>query len=230
MTEADQTGPERADTDESKPDQKVGIEFVDILFALVIGEALDVLTRSGHMSAAGRTHLLFASLLTITSWVGYHRSAHRYTGEITFNFDPKRPRSELVPLGKFTIDIVLVVLYWLAVRTVESGFPPDSSVQPSWRPVIIIAVVSFGLYIVWDCLAWVGRGSPRREDKWKSDRRLASVYAFVVVVVIAGVTALVDPTSNWGVATVNIILTVVVLGYRVGKDTWAQNPKSARPA
>jgi hypothetical protein len=198
---------------ETSPDRKVGIEFVDILFALVVGEALDVLTRWDRMAAVGRTHLLFASLLTITSWVGYHRSTHRDTGEITFNLG--RPRN-LVPLGKFTIDIVLVVLYWLAVRTTEGGFA-DSSHTPSWPPVIVIAVASFGLYVAWDWLAWAG-GVPRRHSWISNKRRLVSVIAFGVVAVIALVTWLVDPTSDWGVAAVNIILIGVVLGYRVAKD------------
>jgi hypothetical protein len=214
MADADQNRPEPAESGESKPDQKVGIEFVDILFALVVGSALDVLTRSGRMPAAGRTHLLFASLLTITSWVGYHRSAHRYTGEITFN--PRPPLRRLVPLGKFTVDIVLVVLYWLAVRTTEFGFS-DSSHQPSWQPAVIIAGFSFLLYVVWDWLAWIGTTPPRHG--WASSRRLVSLGAFIMVAAIDLVTVAIDPTSNWGVATVNIVLIVVVLGYRVAKDT-----------
>jgi hypothetical protein len=70
--------------------QVADISFVDILFALVVGEALNALTRAGTMTAAGRSHLAFAGLLTIMSWIGYHNSDHRYIGQISF--DIRAPR------------------------------------------------------------------------------------------------------------------------------------------
>jgi amino acid transporter len=194
------------------PDHRIGVDFVDILFALVIAEALDALARAGGMSAAGRTHLLFAVVLTITSWVGYHRSMRRDPGEISF--DVRNP-SSLIPLGRFTIDIMLVVLYWLAVRTTEGGFP-GSSDQPSWRPEAIIALSALALYVAWDWLAWRGY-SRRGYFTW---RRESSWWALILTLLVSGLAAAISPRHSLTVTLFDSLLILIALGYRVHKD-WA---------
>lgn len=200
--------------------RNVGIDFVDILFALVIGQALMALNRSGGMPAAGRAHLIFASVLTITSWIGYHRSSHRYAGDIGFNI---RDRVQLIALAKFTLDIVLVVLYWMAVQTTEWGFS-DVHQSPSWGWTTGIAAVAFGIYVLWDYLSWISGKQPR--SRWVSKRRMASVFAALAALIILAIAAIWDPRTNWGVAVIDVLLTLLCFGYRITKDTWGASGKA----
>ena len=197
-------------------DDGVGINFVDILFALVIGAALEALTRSGHMSAAGRSHLIWASLLTILSWIGYHRSQQVGSGKLTFDL---RAGLKLAPLGRFAVDIALVVLYWIAVETTESGFA-DSSSKPSWTAEVGISLAAFILYVLWDLLAWLDPWPGNRKRKRYLERRRAVSLIFAgAMALVAGLIWIVNPSGDWPVAAVGIFLSVLVVGYRVVKDT-----------
>lgn len=197
---------------DDKDDKEVGINFVDILFALVIGEALLALNRALQMPAAGVAHLVFAAVLTITSWIGYHRSRHRYTGII--NFDVRRA-SNLLPLAKFFLDIVLVVLYWVAVQTTEWGFSAKGQ-SPSWRWTTMIAASVFAAYVLWDLVAWLSDGAAR--GPYRNGRRMVSVVFFVVTLIVLGVAAWWSPSGNYEVALIDWLLVLVVLAYRIAKD------------
>jgi hypothetical protein len=146
--------------DKKDDNQGVGINFVDILFALVVGQAFMALNRVGAMPAAGRAHLIFAVTLTITSWIGYHQSTHRYTGAIRFNYHDK---AQLIALSKLMLDIVLVTLYWVAVQTTEWGFSGVNQ-SPSWGWSTGIAASAFSIYVLWDYLSWISDPPPR--GKW----------------------------------------------------------------
>ena len=58
-------------------EEKVGITFVDLLFALVVGEILTPLQRWWTIPATGWSHLAVALVLAVASWIGYHTSANR---------------------------------------------------------------------------------------------------------------------------------------------------------
>jgi hypothetical protein len=205
-----------------KADGDVGIDFIDILFALVVGQALVVLTRALKIPAPGLAHLAFATILTVTSWIGYHRSGHRYTGQITFDV---RKASNLIPLAKFTLDILLVVLYWVAVQSTEWGFSSKGQ-SPSWRWTTIIAASVFGIYVLWDLLAWRGEGSNR--GAWANSRRIVSVVFFIITLIVLVVAALWAPRGNPGVTAINVTLILVTIAYRVAKDTFtAGTPATA---
>jgi hypothetical protein len=208
----------------SPTDRDVGINFVDILFALVVGEAFFALDRVPKMPASGVTHLAFAALLTITSWIGYHRSAHRYTSSISF--DVRKPLN-VVALFKFTLDIILVVLYWIAVETTEWGFSAAHQ-SPSWKWSTVVAAAVAGIYVLWDLLAWLGDGAGR--DPWLMSRRVVSVFFFIATVVVLTVCIAVEPASNDGVEVVNVVLIVLVLAYRVAKDSIYERKLSPRRA
>lgn len=192
--------------------QKAAIDFVDILFALVIGGVLDVLTRSGKLIAAGRVHLALAALLTLMSWIGYHNSSHRYSDKI--RFDLRHPAG-LAALGKFVVDIGLVVVYWLAVQTTEGGFS-DSSQQPSWHAAALLTIVAFIGYVLWDLIAWAE--PHERKGLYISWRRLTSLVCGVSVAVAGLVAWRVRPTTDHAVAVFDGVLCVIVVGYRFLKD------------
>lgn len=203
---------------QTRSDDKVAIDFVDILFALVVGEALLALNRVLQMPAAGVSHLVFAALLTITSWIGYHSSPHRFIGTITFNV---REPAGLVHLAKFTLDVVLVVLYWVAVQTTEWGFSSTGQ-SPSWRWSTMIAASIFGIYVLWDLVAWLGEWDNR--GAWIDSRRVVSAVFFIIMLIALGAAALWSPTGNYGVTIVNVVLIAVTILYRVAKDSIRKFP------
>jgi hypothetical protein len=216
--------PEASPSPNKDDAQAADINFVDILFALVVGEALDALTRAGTMTAAGRSHLAFAGLLTLMSWIGYHNSPHRYIGQISF--DLRAPR-QLTALAKFLTDVGLVVLYWLAVRTTEGGFT-GSPTHPSWRSSVLLALLSFGLYVVWDYLAWAApRQQGKSRQKYRTRRRKTSWWFTAFVLLVAVVAWLAKPDTDWSVTAVNVALCVLVVAYRFTKDMWTDRVQAA---
>lgn len=196
----------------SETDRDYGIGLVDILFALVVGEGLVALSRVLMMPAAGRAHLVFATVLTVTSWTGYHRSAYRYTGSIGFN---PRNRAEMIALSKFFLDILLVILYWTAVRTTEWGFA-SAHQAPSWRWPTGVAVAAFSIYVVWDLLGWLGDGKGR--GPWVDPRRIVSAVGVSVMLIILGIAFVLEPHTNHAVAALDGVLVLITLLYRVAKD------------
>jgi hypothetical protein len=55
---------------ERRDNSLVGITFVDVLFALVVGKALQPVAAGLHIPAAGTAQLVLAFVLTVTSWIG----------------------------------------------------------------------------------------------------------------------------------------------------------------
>src|SRR5215211_2214897 len=53
-------------------DKLVGITFIDVLFALVIGQLLQPFATTRQVTLAGTAHLLVGGVVTIASWIGYH--------------------------------------------------------------------------------------------------------------------------------------------------------------
>src|SRR4051794_32415538 len=95
----------------SVDESRIGITFVDVLFALVIGEILGPLRTYWTIPQAGWSHLAVALTLTLGSWVGYHSSANRPQYMISFfNW----------PTFQFLLDIGMVMTYWIAATSVET--------------------------------------------------------------------------------------------------------------
>ena len=207
--------------EDTAEDNKLNISFVDILFALVIGQALTALSRYDYIPEWGRSHLLWASLLVILSWIGYHRSEHRFAGDITFDLGSGR---QLAGLGKFAVDIFLVVLYWIAVRTTEGGFVGSSSI-PSWHPEMVITIAAFCLYAIWDLLSWVGRETRPTYFSW---RRNVTLWFVGVSIVVATYVVALNPKSGVGVEVVDLVLISVLVAYRVAKDTQPESASMTR--
>src|ERR1022692_556369 len=93
---------------------KVGLGFVEVLFALVVGKILEPI--SWHVTSVipwpGRVQLILAAVVTLTSWIGYHNSINRPQFKITFvNW----------PLAQFVIDFLLVADYWLLATSAQTS-------------------------------------------------------------------------------------------------------------
>jgi hypothetical protein len=124
----------------------IGTIFIGVLFAAVVTKVLE-LSSSNATTATGKTQLVLAAALTITSWIGYHNSRNRASYEIHF-FN--------LPLARFAIEMLHVYLYWLVATTAE-----QRRATPSALPEAILLTAVFAFYICWDQVALAMRRSVR---------------------------------------------------------------------
>jgi hypothetical protein len=73
-------------------ESKVGITFVDVLFALVMERVLSPFASNPVPSGPVIAQLVVAGTLTVTSWIGYHSSWNRPAGS---------SGSQICPCGSF---------------------------------------------------------------------------------------------------------------------------------
>jgi succinate dehydrogenase hydrophobic anchor subunit len=120
---------------EEKNLSRVYVQFIDILFAVVIGQSF-VLLSSGAwfatwlaqplQNAFGIATLVLVYVLLITSWIGYHQSVQQFP---------------IKSVWRFLIDIILLLVYYM-------GFVYASNFQS----VTLVFALSFVLYTTWDAL------------------------------------------------------------------------------
>jgi hypothetical protein len=216
---------------------RVGLTFVDVLFALVIGYALMPLSTWWKISLAGRMHLGVAVTLTLLSWIGYHNSANRPHWVIGF---------VNLPFALFLLDIAMVVTYAFAVFTAET-ITPGASVQASLLPEAWVVAVSFLLYALWDFAnyrlklfrpyeaAWnkaVKDGLLNERDTFPTDRKYRrhvtlAFFAISVISVLAAylIEARYTPLPNAWTVIFDGWLIVVLFSYRVAKDWQYRLPR-----
>lgn len=197
-----------------KDSASVGITFVDVLFALVIGEILTPLRHYHDLPGYGVTHLGVAAVLTLTSWVGYHNSHNR--PQYLIRFVNK-------PLAQFVLDILMVLAYWLAAVSAE--IPEDGrALHPSANPEAGVVLAAFCLYVLWDIVA----REIRRDERYRArpvsrdvpGRRNATYVGFLIALVIAAVVEVSHPDTSGAVYVVDIALIVLLVGYRLLKEYW----------
>jgi hypothetical protein len=208
----------------------VGVTFVDVLFALVVGKILEPFTSHAHIPAVGLVHLVLAFVLTLTSWIGYHTSA---------NLPAFRIRFPNLPLAQFLLDVSMVVTYWMIAVYAEVPSPAGTP-SPSALPEAVGVFVAFGLYVLWDEVSQGlrqaapyravlageehkpverGQGASPAQERWR--RRVVTWIAFL----LAGVVLLVViPRRGEGgqtatfVLTVDSILIALIVLFRFGKE------------
>ena len=194
-----------------KDKASVGVTFVDVLFALVVGLVLEPFADPRLPTGPAVAHLLVAGVLLLTSWIGYHNSHNRPTYLIRF------PN---LPLLQFLLDIAMVVVYWLTASTAEIA--PRSS-TPSARPETLLVVAAFTLYVSWDWVAFRIRKADnyaeRPLEKAQSSRRwvtrvclLLALLGLLIAWGVAGV-----GSSSWTYA-IDAYLVVVLVGSRLLKE------------
>lgn len=207
----------------SKPERRdesvVGITFVDVLFALVVGQILLPVAEGLHIPWAGKTQLLLAFVLTVTSWVGYHNSWNRPRFFIRFLN---------LPLAQFVIDVLLVIAYWLTATWVE-GLPLENRTA-SALPESVLISVCFLLYVAWDQVGLKMRASDRYFGRPLSrdvpQRRRVSGFFFFLAVFTTAIVIASSPITSAPVIAIDIWLVIVLLGYRIAKE--AVTPPEAR--
>jgi hypothetical protein len=128
----------------------IGLSFIDILFALVVGVGLTEVIRRpwvtdflGNWRELDLWVFVLGNTVVVASWVGYHKMM---AGEPTTNagrlaepLDPEiRSGQSFV---RFVIDIVLLFLYYRLLVRIDN---------PLLVPCLVCWIFFF--YIVWDCV------------------------------------------------------------------------------
>jgi hypothetical protein len=119
--------------------RSVGIGFVDLLFALVVGQILATLTTAGfpHVPPVKVLNLSLAAVVTLASWVGYHNSKNRPRYKIQyFNW----------PMAQFLLDISMVLDYWILATVAGDSARTES--YGYWQAGLVS--FAFILYSIWD--------------------------------------------------------------------------------
>ena len=214
-------GPRQPLEDETR----TGVNFVDVLFAIVVGKILDLSVHEGVVPLAGKSQLVLAAFVTVTSWVGYHNSLNR-AGYFM------RPFSNL-PFWQFSIDILLVYVYFLLAVTAEHPrAAAKSGAGGDARPEAILVAVMFVLYVLWDAIAFAMRKSALYErrpiTRDVQARRLVSLLGAVVTIITATTVVALQPHSTASVITVDAVLLVTTVLYRLAKE-WVTPLPPPRP-
>jgi hypothetical protein len=136
----------------------IGISFVDILFALAVGQVLDPVKNWGEdphlnpLTLPVAAQLAVVLVLTLTSWVGYHSSTNRPRFRLGF-FN--------LELVKFSLDVAMVVVYFLAAAFAARR-------NPSLRSEALLITLAFGLYGLWDLAGAIQKSGTdnKYRDAW----------------------------------------------------------------
>ena len=124
-------------------DSRIGIDFIDPLFAVVISISfVEVMKQPWFEPASGSFQMRYAFdiaslglgyLTVVLSWVGYHLSIRS-----------KPIRVETLPgFLRFIWDVVLLACYWLLLVKFESF----------WFVLLMLLIVN-GVFVLWDQLKW----------------------------------------------------------------------------
>ena len=200
----------------------VGITFIDVLFALVVGQVLQPLVAWDKLPVSAFFHMAVAFVLTVASWIGYHNSLNRPHYYIGF-FN--------LPLWQFTVDALLVIVYWLTATYIEGRYAFGSEEierSPSARPEALFVATSFLLYWIWDEIAKKMRYSDRyklfREDLDQPRRRTVTRTSFLLAAIVAVVGWCANPGSTLWIAVLDGVLILLLLCYRIAKETIGGRP------
>lgn len=200
---------------------RVGLSFIEVLFALVVARALDPLADFSSIPGVGLSHLGVTFVLTVTSWIGYHNSWNRPRYFIRF---------ANLPLWQFVIDTLLVITYWFSAVSAE-GTGTDLGRGLSARPEASCVAISFVLYCLWDAVGYAIRASDLYEKSPPSRdvprRRYVTIICAIAAVVIAGVVWRTDPATTGAVIAVDTLLIVLILVFRFGKEARFVTPNAA---
>jgi len=150
----------------AEDEPKLRFGFVEMLFALTAGEiaveAADLVKHIG-VTVGGLpayAHLLFATALVTTSWVGWLRSkapGNRLDVATVFS----------APFFVLLLDVFLVVCYFIIVRGVDIERTRDDVYQltPSSANETLWLMVVFIGYFSWDVLTKAVLGYQEEKDK-----------------------------------------------------------------
>jgi hypothetical protein len=207
-------------TTEVKSETSLRHEFVGMMFALAIGEvgvqtATLVQAHNWLHFLPAYSHLFLATLVIAASWVGWTRSpAPGARQDVQSIFE----RDFLVLL----VDVFLVVVYFILVKTVDFTGEKDIQLEASARPETLWILVIFGTYCLWDVLTKVvdylkkSRQGPSFKEWFRKYgiRMLPTIICFGALILTKPLFDRADPPH---VLTADLALISVVLLFRALK-------------
>jgi len=200
---------------------RVGLSFIEVLFALVVARALDPLADFSSIPGVGLSHLGVAFVLTVTSWIGYHNSWNRPRYFIRF---------ANLPLWQFVIDVLLVITYWFCAVSAE-GTGTGLGRTVSARPEVLCVTVSFIMYCLWDAVGHAIRTSDLYERSPPSRdvprRRYVTTICAAAAVVITLAVWRINPSSKASIVVVDLVLIALILTFRFAKEARFVTPNAA---
>jgi succinate dehydrogenase hydrophobic anchor subunit len=146
----------------------VYVRFVDILFAVVLGQSFVLLTskytawfEDGSSHAVEIATICLVYGLVVTSWVGYHRSVKAYP---------------ILKPYRFLVDIGLLFMYYVAFASAGD-----------FGLITRLFVVVFIAYALWDCLRlieYLPRLTSAVEERKELMKRAGVSAVFVVALLL----------------------------------------------
>lgn len=130
-----------------------GFVFVQILFSLAAAEiakqASDRFLQDYELgrfldSAPAYFHLLIATVLVTTSWIGWSRSYKKHSYKLDKVFS--------INFIRLLLDIALVTLYFILIKSVEIR-DDNLDMAPSAKPEAFFITLIFIIYFIWDVLS-----------------------------------------------------------------------------
>lgn len=184
---------------------KTYVSFIDILFAVVLGQSFVLLTSkeyygtwfsSPYVHAFGLLTLLLVYGLIISSWVGYHQSVRAYP---------------LQSIWRFFIDIILLFLYYFAFANAGN-----------FGIVLMAITSSFLAYVFWGSIRiYENRSNITLELCKKLAWSIIFFGLYVVVNYLYGYFSPLIQNIGWLFLAIAIVLLVM---YRFVK--WDKSPNS----
>jgi hypothetical protein len=187
----------------------IGVDFIDILFGLVVTAIFMAFLTVTKREYATWVNLALALIIVVFSWIGYHVARERSPRPASFDF---------LPLTQLFVDVIIVAVYLAFVQEVVHTKKVAAGIGHviSIRPEAITIVVIFALYTLWD-IEQVGLARGKRKRRARATlHRNRGLFALTV---FAGYSAIVvfawRPGSNAAVITADLIYIALLYGYRV---------------
>lgn len=196
----------KSDIDSEKETSEIYAHFIDILFAVVIGQSFMLLnspegykswfTQPAENTFGIATYILIYCLV-ITSWVGYHRSIRFYPIKNVF---------------RFIIDIALLFVYYMGFVNAT-----NFEVIMTW-----VFPYSFLLYTLWDAIRlWEYRNQKNLISDLRK-RFLTSLIFMAAFFIIGLVYMYYLKEIEWIHGTLFIVILIMLIAYRCLK--WYKEP------
>jgi hypothetical protein len=167
-----------------KTEPRLRHEFVGMMFAIAIGEVgsqVATLFKAGHFlhNLPAYAHLLVATMMIATSWVGWSVSRTRGARlDVTAIF-----QWEFVVL---LLDVSMVIIYFIMVRAFEFDKKINAPRLDHPSSLAFLIACIFGLYILWDIVTKVAIPQENPDDAWLQQygRMIPTIACLTIVLVV----------------------------------------------
>jgi hypothetical protein len=214
----------------TEQEPKLRHEFVGMMFAVAIGEVglqTATLVQAGHWVhfLPAYSHLTLATVLIATSWVGWTLSPSpgaRADVNSVFEWE----------FCVLLIDVLLVVTYFILVRSVDITEDKPIELKASAAPEAFWIFFVFCVYLIWDIFSKVIiYRSKKRSEAWFSTYGVRIVPTALCVALAYSIKRTVGVADPPHVLTADLAMIGLLLLFRSLKDLASSLfPKSGTPA